>query len=149
MIASPEITDLLLVAMRWLHASAAIVWIGAIYVELFFFLPIWDNDPPSDIRVRFDAPMKETVQTALIVFLVSGAILTFDRLSRSAADLTYVLLLAIKVMLSFVMFAISFRFRDARGRRRLIGLRVLAGFGFAIVLLATILKWRYERNLLP
>jgi hypothetical protein len=144
-----EATDLLLVAMRWLHASAAIVWIGAIWFELFVALPAWNSDPPAEIVARFDAAMREIVQTVMIVFLVSGAILTVDRLSRSAADLTYVLMLGIKVVLSLAMFRVGFQFRSARGRRRVIGLRIMAGLGLVIVLLATVLKWRYERALLP
>jgi uncharacterized membrane protein len=144
-----EATDLLLVAMRWLHALAAIAWIGAVLFELLVVQPTWNGDPPSEILDSFDAAMREIVQAALIVFLVSGAILTFDRLSRGAAGTAYVLTLAVKIVLSLVMFQIGFRFRRARGARRVRGLKILAALGVTIVLLATVLKWLYERALLP
>jgi hypothetical protein len=144
-----DTTDLLLVAMRWLHAMAAIVWIGAIWFELFVAAPAWESGPPLEILARVDAAMREIVQTALVVFLVSGAILTFERLSRGAAGTPYVTLLGLKVVLSIVMFQIGFRFRAARGQQRVRGLRIMAALGLAIVLLATVLKWLYERALLP
>jgi putative copper export protein len=144
-----DATDLFLIVMRWLHASAAIVWIGAIWFELFVVAPAWDSDPPAAILARFDAAMREIVQTALVVFLVSGAILTFERLSRGAASSTYVTLLGIKIVLSVAMFQVGFRFRGARGPGRIRGLRIMAALGLVIVLLATVLKWLYERALLP
>lgn len=147
--ASIELTDLLLVAMRWLHALAAIAWIGAILFELLVVQPAWNGDPPSEVLDSFDAAMREIIQAALIVFLVSGAILTVERLSRGAAGTVYVITLAAKIVLSLVMFQIGFRFRRARGPRRLRGLKILAALGVTIVLLATILKWLYERALLP
>jgi hypothetical protein len=144
-----DATDLFLIAMRWLHASAAIVWIGAIWFELFVVAPAWNSAPPAEILGRFDAAMREIVQTALVVFLVSGAILTFERLSRGAATSTYVTLLGIKIVLSAVMFQVGFRFRGVRGSARIRGLRIMAALGLVIVLLATVLKWLYERALLP
>jgi putative copper export protein len=144
-----EATDLLLVLMRWLHALAAIAWIGAILFELLVVQPAWNGNPPSEVLDSFDAAMREIVQAALIVFLVSGAILTFERLSRGAAGTAYVITLAVKIVLSLAMFQVGFRFRRARGARRLRGLKMLSLLGVVIVLLATILKWLYERALLP
>jgi uncharacterized membrane protein len=141
-------TDLLLLAMRWLHAAAAIVWIGAIWFELFIVIPAWDGKPPPDILARFDAAMREIVQTALVVFLISGAIMTFERLSRGAADTLYVSLLGLKIVLSVVMFQVGFRMRGARGSGRVRGLQIMAALGLAIVLLAVVLKWLYEQALL-
>jgi putative copper export protein len=144
-----DATALLLVAMRLLHAMAAIVWIGAIWFELFVALPALDSGEASALLARFDLAMREIVQTALIVFLVSGAILTVERLSRGAASTAYVTLLGVKIVLAIVMFQVGFRFRGARGPRRIRGLQIMAALGLAIVVIATILKSLYERALLP
>jgi hypothetical protein len=144
-----DVTDLLLVLMRWLHASAAIVWIGAICFELLLALPALDAADANAVVASFDAVSREVVPTALIVFLVSGAILTVERLSHSAAGAPYAIVLALKVLLAIVMFQVGYRFRMARGARRMRGLRLMAALGLAIVLLATVLKWLYERALLP
>jgi hypothetical protein len=149
------VTELLLVVMRWLHASAAVAWIGAIWFELFVALPALEAGesggaaiPANTILARFDANSREIVQTALIVFLVSGAILTVERLSRGAAGAPYMIVLGVKIVLAVVMFQVGFRFRGARGRRRVKGLRIMAVLGLAIMLLATVLKWLYEQALL-
>lgn len=142
-------TDLLLLAMRWLHATAAIVWIGAICFELFVALPALNGGQADDILTRFDAGLRELVQTVLIVFLVSGAILTVERLSNTGAGAPYASVLFVKVVLSVVMFQVGYRYRGARGPRRVRGLMIQAGLGLTIVFLATVLKWLYERALLP
>jgi putative copper export protein len=144
-----DATDLLLVVMRWLHVAAAIVWIGAICFELLVVAPAWNGDPPAELLVRIDGSMREIAQTVLVVFLVSGAILTFERLSRGAAGTAYVTVLGTKIVLSLVMFQVGFRFRAARGQRRLRGLQVMAALGLFIVLQASALTWLYERALLP
>jgi uncharacterized membrane protein len=143
-----DLTDLLLVAMRWLHAMAAVVWVGAILFELLVVQPAWGGSPPEDVLDSFDSVLREIVQAALIVFLLSGAILTFERLSRGAAGTGYVIVLGLKIVLSLAMFQIGYRYRRARGARRVTGLRWLGGLGTIVVLLAAVLKSLYERALL-
>ena len=144
-----DATEILLVAMRWLHACAAIVWIGAICFEVLVIAPASDDSASPSLLARIDTAMREIVQTAIVVFLVSGAILTFERLSRGAASTTYAIMLGLKIALSLAMFQVGFRFRGARGARRVRGLKTMATLGFVIVLLATVLKSLYERALLP
>jgi uncharacterized membrane protein len=143
-----DATDLVLIVMRALHALAAMVWVGAICFELFVALPALGEKPAEHVLAKMDAAMREIVQTSLLVFLVSGALLTFERLSHGAAGATYVLVLVVKVVLAVIMFQVGFRFRGSRGERRVFGLRWLAGLGVTIVLLAAVLKWLYERALL-
>ncbi|MCC7367636.1 MAG: hypothetical protein IT306_04400 [Chloroflexi bacterium] len=147
--AGVEATDLLLVVMRWLHAMAAVVWIGTVIFELLVVQPAWDREPPPEVLASFDASLREIVQAALFVFLISGGILTGERLSRGAATTAYTVTLGLKIVLSLVMFQVGYRFRRARGAQRVRGLKILAALGAVIVLLATILKWLYERALLP
>ncbi len=144
-----ELADVLIVAMRWLHAAAAVVWIGAVVFELFVLLPAYGDSPPAPVRDAVDGAMREIVQTSLVVFLVSGALLAFERLSRGAAGSGYVGLLGLKLVLAIAMYQLAFRFRRAEGARRVLGLRWVVGLGFGIVLLAVALKWVYERALLP
>ncbi len=144
-----EVADVLIVAMRWLHSAAAIVWIGAATFELFVLLPAYGGSLPPPVRDAVDGAMREVVQTSLVVFLVSGAILTFERLSRGAAGSAYVGLLGLKLLLAIAMYQVAFRFRRAEGSRRILGLRCVVGLGPIIVLLAGALKWVYERALLP
>ena len=142
-----DATDLLLVAMRWLHSAAAVAWIGAVMMEL---LAPGETDQAgaNAVGLARQAVMRDIVQTALVVFLISGAILTFDRLSRGAATTAYVTLLGVKLLLSITMFQVAFRFRATAGPTRLLGLRLVAGLGLLILFAASLLKTLYERALL-
>ncbi len=114
---------------------AAVIWVGAICFELYVVLPAWaatESGPPDALLARFDATMREVVQAALVVFLASGAMLTFERLSRGAADTTYAVILGVKIIVSLAMFQVGFRFRNARGERRVRGLRIMAVFGLVV-----------------
>src|SRR4051794_10088816 len=100
--------------MRSLHSLAAMVWIGAVCFELLVVLPALGEKPPESVLSRIDGAMREIVQPSLIVFLVSGAVLPFERLSRGAAGTSYMLVLVAKIAVAIVMFQVGFRLRGAR-----------------------------------
>ena len=143
-----EATEVLLIATRWLHTVAAVIWIGAVFFELLALRPAFGGDLPPPADATLASVTREIAQNSLIVFLASGAILTFDRLSSRAATTTYVLILLFKIVLAVMMFQVAFRLHRAAGSRRLIGLRLLAALGLAILFLAALLKSIYERALI-
>jgi hypothetical protein len=134
--APPELVEPLLVLLRWLHALAAIVFLGWSAVLLV------DGAPKGDAtlaRQRF----KELTELTLIVFLATGAILSVDRLSRGAGGV-YAGILAAKVLCGVVAYQYAFRWR--RVGLPLGGLdgRILIIFGAVTVLLAAVLKGVYD-----
>lgn len=144
-----EATDLLLVGMRWLHTTAAVIWIGGVLFELLALRPAFGDHVPTAVQGQLDSTTKEIVQSSLVAFLITGALLTFDRLSHGAAAGSYVALLGLKMLLSVAMFQVAFRVRRATGPRRTVGLQWIAGLGLAILFLAALLKSIYERGLAP
>jgi uncharacterized membrane protein len=142
-----EAAEILLTATRWLHSLATVVWVGAILFELLVLRPALGKALSAQSLAQIDASGREIVQASLIVFLMTGMLLTFDRLSRVGADASYVALLGLKVVLAIGMFQLGFRLRGADGRRRELGLRWLAGLGLAIIFLASLLKSIFERGL--
>jgi hypothetical protein len=101
--AAPWPAEALLVILRWLHAGAAIIFLGWSAV-------LWLDGPPrgneSAARKRF----KEITELTLLVFLSSGAVLTFDRLSLGAGAV-YAWVLALKVACSVAAYQYAFRWR--------------------------------------
>ena len=144
-----DATDLLLVGMRWLHAVAAVAWIGAVIFELFALGPAFNGAVPHEAQRRIDTATREIVQSSLVVFLLSGAILTFERLSYNVVGAAYVSLLGLKIVLAIAMFQIAFRSRRADPGRRTTGSRWVVGLGITILFLAALLKSIFERSLVP
>jgi hypothetical protein len=131
-LAPPELAEPLLVILRWLHALAAIVFLGWSAVLWLDGAPRGDS---SAARARF----KEVIELSLIVFLASGVILSVDRLSRGAGGV-YATLLALKILFSVLTYQFAFRWRRAGLPIRGLDGRILLIFGAGTVLLAAVLK---------
>jgi hypothetical protein len=130
--AAPWLAEALLVVLRWLHSVAAIIFLG-------WSLVLWLDGPSradaSAARVRF----KEVIELTLLVFLATGAVLSFDRLSRGAGGV-YAGLLALKVVCGVVAYQYAFRWRRVGLPVGSLDGRIVVIFGAATVLLAAILK---------
>lgn len=145
-----ELADLLLVAMRAAHSLAAIAWVGGTLFYLLVVAPALarpkSEGESSAARSAISSAYGELVELAVVVFVLSGAILTFDRLSRGAGPV-YAALLAVKVLLAFVTFHLGFGLRrrgldsDPRAAR---GVVVI---GIVVVLIAAVLKVLFEAGL--
>jgi hypothetical protein len=126
------LAEVLLVVLRWLHALASIAFLGWSAV-------LWLDGPPggepSLTRQRF----KEVTELTLLIFLASGAVLTFDRLSRGAGSV-YAAVLALKVACAVVAYQFAFRWRRVGLPVGGIDGRIVLIFGIAAVLLAAVLK---------
>ncbi len=100
---------------------------------------MWLDGPPrgdtSAARQRF----KEVVELSLLVILATGAVLTFDRLSRGAGGL-YAAILALKVVCAVVAYQFAFRWRRVGLPIGGLDGRMVLIFGAAAVLLAAVLK---------
>jgi hypothetical protein len=134
--AQPDLAEALLVVLRWLHAIASVAFLGWSAV-------LWLDGPPradpSAARQRF----KEITELTLLIFLATGAILTFDRLSRGAGNL-YAGLLALKVVCAVVAYQFAFRWRRVGLPVGGLDGRIVLIFGGATVFLAAVLKGVFD-----
>ena len=130
--AAPGLAEALLVVLRWLHGVAAIAFLGWSAVLLLDGPPRGDT---SAARQRF----KEVTELTLLVFLATGAILTFDRLSLGAGGV-YAVVLALKVACSVVAYQFAFRWRRMGLPVGALDGRIVLIFGAAAVFLAAVLK---------
>lgn len=156
--------ELLLIVMRWAHGLATIVWLGGgAYATLIQGGQLRELDNravAAQLGAATGAEFGRWVNAAMIVFIVSGVVLTFDRLSSRGATVQYGIVLALKVALALWMFGIVQGFgARRRGRLRVTPGRVAAlrgalgsprtllWLGAIVVLLAAILKTLYENAL--
>lgn len=105
--------------LRWAHVVAAIAWIGGAIFYLAVLRPALRSAPP-DSRPALDAAIaryfRELVQIAILVLLISGVVLSVDRLSSGFTGPIYVVVLAVKIALSLITFWLAWEI-GRRGRR--------------------------------
>jgi len=124
--------EVLLVLLRWLHGLAAIVFLGWSAV-------LWLDGAPRGDQAQARQRFKEVIELSLLVFLASGAVLTFDRLSRGAGGV-YAAVLALKVVCGVVAYQYAFRWRRVGLPVGSLDGRVVLISGAATVFLAAVLK---------
>ena len=161
--------DVLLLVIRWIHALAAVSWVGG---GMFYLLVLRPNvrtlegDQGITVR-RLGRQFRAMVNTAIAVLIVTGAIMTFSRLTSEYVGAAYVVVLVVKVVLALYMFYLV-RFlrprtyseeaadpcpsgRVAGGLRRatnlMTGATAVLVIGVIVFLLADILKALIEKGI--
>lgn len=101
--------EVFLLVMRWAHALAALLWIGG---ALFYALVIRpaqrramvnDNDA-AHLGQFIGSEFRSWVFLSIGILVVTGAILTVNRLTSPLTDLPYLLILGTKISLALIMF---------------------------------------------
>ena len=134
--AAPPLAEALLVILRWLHGIAAIVFLGWSAV-------LWLDGPPRGDSEHARQRFKEVTELTLLVFLATGAVLTFDRLSLGAGGV-YAAVLALKVLCGAVAYQYAFRWRRIGLPVGALDGRLVLIFGALTVLLAAVLKGVFD-----
>ncbi|MYD52462.1 MAG: hypothetical protein F4W93_13430 [Dehalococcoidia bacterium] len=106
-----DLADIFLTIVLWLHVLAAATWVGGSLFYLIVLIPTLARVPdvPRALSVALGVEFRTVVVTSIIVLVVTGAILAFNRLTE--VELPYAATLGVKVVLSLWMFALI---RDRR-----------------------------------
>ena len=163
-----DVADIILLVIRWAHALAAVVWIGGSLFMLLAARPAlrllrnetgYDNAGGLAGRA-LSAEFRPIVLTAIGVLIVSGVVLTVDRLTSDAAGMAYTAVLVAKIALAVYAFVIAWLLPrrgwaspqpSPRGSRLLAGLSgpvALTMAGVIVIGLADVLTWLFERGLI-
>jgi uncharacterized membrane protein len=155
--------DVLLLIIRWVHALAAVSWVGG---GAFYLLVLRPNirDAQGDMAsaiARVGQQFRHLVNTAIAVLLVTGVILTLSRVTSNYVGAPYIAVLVVKIVLALYMFYLVRFLRPrtypgdattpARGIRRatslLTGATAVLVIGVIVFLLADILRALVERGI--
>ncbi len=159
--------DLFLVVVRWLHLVAGAAWVGGSLFYLLVLRPALRRSPNSSriLSAAAAAEFRAVVDTAILVLLVTGVILTVNRLTPGVAGVPYVATLGVKIALSVLMFSLALGRRkrppmlegqaqqDASPGRPAKVLRAVSGYnalvilGVIVFLVSDLLKVLYEMAL--
>ena len=153
----------ILVAIRWVHALAAVAWVGG---GIFYIMVL----RPSRRRMQPDAPeygaaigaeFRGLVNTAIGVLLLTGVILSLSRLTADTVTTPYVGVLVAKIILALYMFYVVRFLRPAiyteeedegrgwweRARGRLTNTTAVLITGVVVIGLSDVLDALFERGL--
>ena len=162
-----SVGDLFLVVVRWLHLVAGAAWVGGSLFYLFVLRPALRRSPDSSgiISAAAAAEFRAVVETAILVLVATGVILTVNRLTPGVAGVPYVATLGVKIALSVLMFSLALGRRKrplmmegqaqqdaspgrlARVLRSVSGYNALVILGIIVFLVSDLLKVLYEMAL--
>ncbi len=156
-----SVLDWILVVIRWGHALAAVAWVGGGIFYLVVLRPSIRRAPLSPETGRaVGVEFRGLIGTAIGVLLITGVILSADRLTEDTVSVAYVAVLVVKIALAMYMFYIV-RFlrqrsypeetslgRDwwARTRGRMTGTTAVLIIGLVVIGLADILSALFEQG---
>jgi len=151
--------DAFLVIIGWVHALAAVAWVGG---GIFFWIvlrPAIRSGGITSEAVRFAGlEFSQIVLLSMWTLVITGGILMFDRLSQPTATISYGIVLGVKITLSAWMFFLSIGRRsrskkvEDRGRIRttinsLSHINMTVVLGITVFLLSDILAWLIRNEL--
>ena len=152
-----DLGDGLIVMVRWLHAIGAVAWVGGSAFFALIVRPAQRVDPEGVGRVvgRFVGPYRDMVDASIITIVITGLILTFERLTGNDASVAYFLVLSVKLVIAGWMFYMVWSLRragfipEARSGLTqrlswLFGYNALLAGGVIVFLLAGLLRAIFE-----
>lgn len=105
------ILDWILLLIRWAHALGAVAWVGGGIFYLMVLRPaLRRTGPDLEVNRSIGQEFRGLVNTAIVVLVVTGAILTASRLTLDTVTPPYVAILVLKIALALYMMAVM-RFR--------------------------------------
>lgn len=108
-----NVADAFQVILLWAHAMAAVAWVGGSLFYAVVLLPaVQEVGPTPERRTLLGVVGREfgeVIRLAILVFVLTGAILAYSRLSQPRVTPLYVGILAVKVALSLWMFWLAGR----------------------------------------
>jgi putative copper resistance protein D len=112
-----NVSGAFLLLVLWLHMLSATAWVGGSIFYLLVLRPTIRRVQPSSIFTAEAArEFRNLVGLCIVFLIITGVILTFDRLTSPYTDGRYVAILTIKITLALIMFTLA-RSRRARYRQ--------------------------------
>ncbi|OLE01875.1 MAG: hypothetical protein AUG82_10225 [Ktedonobacter sp. 13_1_20CM_4_53_11] len=106
------------VIVRAAHTLAAAAWVGGSILYLVAVLPaLHSKGPAPAIAGEIAALFRRMVNICMGVLLLSGAYLTFDRLTQTTLGWPYLVVLGLKIVLATGMFILAIYIGQSNIRR--------------------------------
>ena len=101
--------DIVHAVVRWVHAVAAVAWVGGSIFYLAVLRPALPDGSPSSkaLETAINKGFRDVVDLSIIALIVTGVVITFDRLSSAPITTTYYVVLGLKIAAALGMFLLA------------------------------------------
>lgn len=146
------------VIVRAAHILAGAAWVGGNILYLVAIIPALRSVGPAPaLAARIAAHFRRLVNLCVGVLLLTGAYLTFDRLTTTSLGWPYLVVLAIKIIVALAMFVLAIYIGQSNIRRlakRTTRLSKAApqfvlALGILVFLLSALLTGLFEASIAP
>ena len=104
--------------VRSIHILAAAVWVGSSFMYLMVVIPVLRNgEAVPRISAQIAVLFKRMVNYCVGILLLSGAYLTFDRLTQTTLGWLYLVVLGLKIVVAISMFVLALYLGQSHVRR--------------------------------
>jgi len=144
--------------VRVAHTLAAATWVGGNIFYFIIVLPaLRSSGPAAAVAAQIAALFRRLVNICIGVLLLSGAFMTFDRLTQTTLGLPYLVVLGLKIVSALAMFILAIYLSQSNVRRlakrstRLskAAPQLLLALGIWVFLLGALLNGLYEATIAP
>lgn len=100
-----EITEVFHILIRWAHLISATIWVGG---SLFWLLIINPASKKTTVDLKefankMSSEFRSLVNTCIFIMIVTGVIMTFNKITPGNIGPTYLIFLGIKILLVLIM----------------------------------------------
>ncbi|MBV9690470.1 MAG: DUF4149 domain-containing protein [Ktedonobacteraceae bacterium] len=146
--------------VRAAHILAAATWVGGSLMYLVVVVPALRRGPidrASGVAAQIAVLFKQVVNICTGVLLLSGAYLTFDRLTQTTLGMPYILVLCAKISAALAMFVLAIYIGQSNMRRLAkrstrfsrAAPQLILALGILVFVLGAILNAIYETSIAP
>ncbi len=144
--------------VRAAHIIAASAWVGGSIMYLVVVLPALKLAGPAPlVAAQIAVLFKRLVNICIGVLLLTGAFLTFDRLTQTMLGWPYLVVLGLKITAALVMFIVAIYLGQSNIRRlakrssRLskVAPQLMLALGIVVFLLGALLNSLFEVTIAP
>ncbi len=152
--------EIVLLFARWIHAISAVAWIGGSIVFAAVLRPVSKAQPEvmGALMPRIARYYRDVVDISVVAIIISGLLLTLDRLTEDAATASYGVVLGVKLALAGVMFYQMWNLRQSKRREPestglrgriswMLGYNALIALGVVVYFLANLLAILFDDGL--
>ncbi len=144
--------------VRVAHTLAAATWVGGNIIYLIVVLPALRSGGPAPmVAAQVAALFRRLTNICIGVLLLSGAFMTFDRLTQTTLGLPYLVVLGLKIVTALGMFILAIYLGQSNIRRlakrttRLskVAPQLMLALGICVFLLGALLNGLFEATIAP